>query len=48
MTVGTKSVLFGVHQFVIHPILLFVAWWKLYGFPWDPRLWFAFLLHDIG
>jgi hypothetical protein len=25
-----------------------LAWWKLYGFPWDPRLWFAFFLHDIG
>ncbi len=25
-----------------------MAWWKLYGFPWDVRLWAAFCLHDIG
>ena len=48
MTIGTKSILFGVHQFIIHPITVFLAWWKLYGFPFDPRLWFAFFLHDIG
>ncbi len=24
------------------------GWWQLYGFPWDPRLWFAFFLHDLG
>lgn len=48
MKIGTKSVLFGAHCFLIHPF--FVAWgWKvLFGFPWDPRLWFAFALHDIG
>ena len=48
MNVGTKSILFGVHCFAIHPIMIFVAWWRLYGFPWDPRLWVAFLVHDIG
>jgi hypothetical protein len=47
-TVGTKSVLFGVHAFWIHPVLTAIAWWKLYGFPWDPRLWACFFLHDIG
>lgn len=25
-----------------------IAWTRLYGFPWDIRLWFAFFLHDIG
>jgi len=45
---GTKSVLFGAHQFLIHPCFVFFAWWKLYGFPWDPRLWLAFFLHDLG
>ena len=25
-----------------------VAWWSLYGFPWDPRLWVAFFTHDLG
>ncbi|MFA5355267.1 MAG: hypothetical protein WC302_00815 [Candidatus Paceibacterota bacterium] len=48
MKIGTKSLLFGAHQFFIHPLLVALAWWKLYGFPWDPRLWFAFFLHDIG
>jgi hypothetical protein len=48
MKVGTKSVLYGVHAFWLHPFFVAWAWWKLYGFPWDPRLWFAFLLHDIG
>ncbi len=45
---GTRSILFGAHQFAIHPAILFVAWTKLYGFPWDPRLWCAFLVHDLG
>ncbi len=48
MNVGTKSILFGVHQFAIHPVLVALAWWKLYGFPFDPRLWVAFFVHDIG
>lgn len=48
MKVGTKSVLYGVHCFFIHPIWVFLAWWKLYGFPSDPRLWVAFLTHDLG
>jgi len=25
-----------------------LAWRKLFGPPWDPRLWFAFVLHDAG
>ena len=48
MNIGTKSVLFGVHQFLIHPWFVALAWWRLYGFPWDARLWFAFFLHDLG
>jgi hypothetical protein len=48
LTIGTKSVLFGAHCFFIHPFCIALAWWKLYGFPWDIRLWFAFFLHDIG
>lgn len=48
MTLGTKSVLFGAHCFLIHPFAVAAGWWKLNGFPWDPRLWFAFFLHDIG
>ena len=48
MKVGTKSVLFGAHQFLLHPPLVFIGWWVLYGFPWDPRLWVCFVLHDLG
>jgi hypothetical protein len=48
MKVGTKSLLFGVHQVILHPIFVFIAWWKLFGFPKDPRLWIAFIVHDLG
>jgi len=48
MKVGTKSLLFGVHQIFIHPLWVALAWWKLYGFPFDPRLWVAFVVHDWG
>lgn len=48
MKVGTRSILFGVHQFMIHPLFVAAAWWRLYGFPWDPRLWVAFVVHDLG
>src|SRR5258708_5910867 len=48
MTIGTKSILFGAHQFLIHPWFVAAAWWKLYGFPFDPRLWVAFFVHDLG
>lgn len=48
MTVGTKSVLYGAHCLLIHPWFVAWAWWQLYGFPWDPRLWVAFFVHDLG
>ena len=48
MNIGTKSLIFGVHQVFIHPLWVALAWWKLYGFPWDPRLWVAFIVHDWG
>lgn len=48
MKIGTRSILFGVHQFGIHPWFVAWAWWRLYGFPWDPRLWIAFFVHDLG
>ena len=46
--VGTRSVLFGAHCFFIHPWFVAAAWWRLYSFPWDPRLWVAFVVHDWG
>ena len=48
MRIGTKSVLFGAHCFFLHPFFVALAWWKLYGFPFDPRLWLAFVVHDLG
>lgn len=48
MKIGTKSVLFGAHAFWLHPFFVALGWWKLYGFPWDPRLWVAFFVHDLG
>src|SRR5271166_3701015 len=48
MRVGTKSVLFGYHSWWLHPFLVAEAWRRLYGFPWDPRLWVAFFVHDLG
>lgn len=48
MKTGTKSVLIGAHCFFIHPFFLALAWWILYGFPRDWRLWLAFFVHDIG
>lgn len=40
--------LFGAHCFFLHPFFVAAAWRKLYGFPWDPRLWVAFFVHDLG
>ena len=48
MNLGTKSVLFGAHCFFIHPWFAALGWWRLYGFPWDPRLWLMFFVHDLG
>jgi hypothetical protein len=48
MKVGTKSVLWGAHQFLIHPLFVAASWWRLFGFPWDPRLWVSFYVHDLG
>ncbi len=48
MKIGTKSLLFGAHQFILHPVFVLLAWWRRYGFPWDPRIWIAALIHDWG
>lgn len=48
MRIGTKSLLFGVHQFVIHPIIVAWAWLIIYR-EW-PKLheWAAIITHDLG
>lgn len=48
MKIGTKSILFGAHQFAIHPWFVAEAWYRLYGYPWALWLWIAFFVHDIG
>jgi hypothetical protein len=48
MRIGTRSILYGAHCFFIHPFLLAYAWARLYRFPFDPRLWFVFFVHDLG
>lgn len=48
LKVGTKSVLFGAHCFLIHPFFVMAAWIKLYGFPFHPAIWLSFFFHDLG
>ena len=48
MKLGTKSLLFGAHCFFVHPFCVLIAWIKIYGFPFDPRIWIAILVHDWG
>lgn len=48
MRVGTKSILFGVHQFVWHPITVYVAYCKVHHRL--PTLWetVGIICHDWG
>ena len=47
MKTGTKSLLFGVHQFIWHPVTVFLAWHELYGFPnWKELV--CIIIHDWG
>lgn len=48
ITEGTKSYLFGCHQFIMHPLYVTLAWKRLYD-RW-PRLWelVCIFLHDVG
>lgn len=48
MKMGSKSLLLGAHQFILHPIMMLITWWRLFGAPLDPRLWIAFFVHDLG
>lgn len=49
LPIGTRSLLYGAHQFILHPIFVAVAWRRLYG-EWPRKLptWFAFVCHDWG
>lgn len=49
MRVGTRSVLFGSHQFILHPIMVAIGWRMTYGFwPKGWRTWIAIAVHDWG
>lgn len=48
MTTGTKSLLFGVHQFAWHPITVLAAWvWLYKRLPTWPEL-ICIIIHDWG
>ena len=48
MTLGTKTLLFGVHQVIIHPLLVTISWIRLYhSFPNWKEL-FCIFIHDWG
>jgi len=47
--VGTRSLLLGGHQFVIHPVSVAIAWRRIYGhWPITLPYYVAFLVHDWG
>lgn len=48
MSVGTRSLFFGVHHFILHPLLVIIAWTRCYRAAPDARTVVAILLHDIG
>lgn len=49
MKIGTKSVLFGIHCFFIHPVVVALAW-RRYWDKWPQHLseWVAIICHDLG
>lgn len=49
MRVGTRSVLFGVHQFLWHPLTVALAFRKWHGrWPRGKAEWVAIMVHDLG
>ena len=47
MNVGTKSLLFGVHHVLWHPLTVWLAWKRLYGWPsWREMI--CIIVHDWG
>ncbi|MEW5932067.1 MAG: hypothetical protein AB1816_00585 [Bacillota bacterium] len=47
LPIGRRSLLAGAHQFLIHPLFVLAAWWKLYGRPsWKEVV--CILVHDWG
>ena len=48
MRLGTKSLLFGVHQFIWHPITVYLAWVCLYGKLPNIKETVCIIIHDWG
>lgn len=48
MTTGTKSLLFGVHQFIWHPITVWLAWVWLYRSVPTLKETICIIIHDWG
>jgi hypothetical protein len=48
MKTGTKSLLFGVHQFLWHPVTVWLAWRDLYGTRPTWRETVCIIVHDWG
>lgn len=48
LTLGTKTLLFGVHQIFIHTIMVTWAWRRLYKSWPNWREFVCICIHDIG
>lgn len=48
MKIGTRSVLFGVHQFIWHPLTVGLAWRRLFNVWPSWRQWVCIAVHDLG
>jgi hypothetical protein len=45
---GTKSLLFGVHHWLLHPVSVWLAWRQYYGRPPSWRETICIIVHDWG
>jgi hypothetical protein len=49
LPIGTRNLLYGAHQFALHPLFVTLAWRRLYGaWPREIPIWVAFVVHDGG
>src|ERR1035437_1297336 len=48
MNIGTKTLLYGCHQFILHPIFVYTAWIKLYHNLPNPTETLCIIIHDWG
>jgi hypothetical protein len=48
MQIGTKTLLYGNHQFLVHPFFVGIAWVRLYRKLPNPKEALCILIHDWG